>query len=65
MKIKPIAIEIPNVVIHGNLIPILIFILLKTTLMKNLQLKILSVNILLEQSIIYHILKYYYYFIKK
>ena len=33
--------------------------------MKYLQLKILSVNILLEQSIIYHILKYYYYFIKK
>ena len=64
MKIKPITIEIPNVVIHGNLIPIL-FILLKTTLMKYLQLKILSVNILLEQSIIYHILKYYYYFIKK
>ena len=63
MKIKPIAIEIPNVVIHGNLIPILF--ILKTTLMKYLQLKILSVNILLEQSIIYHILKYYYYFIKK
>ena len=63
MKIKPIAIEIPNVVIHGNLIPILF--ILKTTLMKYLQLKILSVNILLEQSIIYHILKFYYYFIKK